>query len=267
MIRGLLFFVCLLSLCASAEVSYVQSIENWHQKRIADLTREDGWLSLVGLFWLEPGANTFGTDPSNMLVFPKGKPFMGTYFVENGAVRLNDTPLDLTEPEGQTKLSEGTLSWYLIQRNGQFGLRLKDSASPTRTGFRGIERYPVDERWRFQGAFEKAPRTMKMPNVLGVDTDEPSPGLLSFQHAGQTYKLEPVLEDGRYFVVFADASNGQGSYAGGRFLYVDPQDLVIDFNKAYNPPCSFTHFATCPRPPDQNRLPFAVEAGEKAYKL
>ncbi len=280
--RLLCVLLCTLILAAVAEEDpYVQSVEAWHHKRIEALTRPDGWLSLVGLLWLEPGESTFGTDPSNKLVFPSGAPFMGTYRVgKDGSVRVKtlagveppmDGQLDLKEPEGRTRLSMGTLSWYLIVRNGQPGLRLVDSASPVLTAFQGIERYPVDKKWRVVGRFEKAPRTMSVPNVLGVDTRERSPGLLVFEHAGKPYQLEPVQEEGetRFFVIFADQSNGQGSYAGGRFLYVDPPDekgrVVIDFNRAYNPPCAFTHFATCPRPPAQNFLPFAVEAGEKAY--
>lgn len=275
--------LCTLILAAMAEEDgYVRSVDAWHQKRIESLTRPDGWLALVGLLWLEPGANTFGTDPSNKLVFPSGAPFMGTYRVgKDGSVSLKtgpgveparDGPLDLKEPEGKTRFSLGTLSWYLIVRNGQPGLRLIDSASPVLTGFQGIERYPVDPSWRLTGRFEKAPRTISVPNVLGVDTRERSPGLLVFEHAGKRYQLEPVQEEGetRFFVIFSDQSNGHGSYAGGRFLYVDPPDeqgrVVLDFNRAYNPPCAFTHFATCPRPPAQNSLPFAVEAGEKAYQ-
>lgn len=262
------------------EDAYVQSVESWHQKRIEALTRPDGWLSLVGLLWLQPGANRFGTDPSNELVFPSGAPFMGTFWLEpDGSLRVKtgpgvepptEGPVDLSQ-EGATRFSLGSLSWYPIVRNGQVGLRLKDSASPTRTGFPGIERYPVDPAWRIQGRFEPDRRTISVPNVLGVDTRETSPGALVFSHAGRDYRLEPVLEEGetRYFVIFADASNGHGTYRGGRFLYVDPPDasgqVVLDFNRAYNPPCAFTHFATCPRPPDSNHLPFAVEAGEKEF--
>ncbi len=268
--RVALSWICIASVLLTAVAEdYVQSVDAWHQKRIESLTSPEGWLSLVGLVWLHPGANTFPSPP-------------GTYWLEDGKVRVraegvlrdgqpfDEVTLDPKEPEGQTKLSQGTLTWYLIERNGQLGMRVKDSASPIRTGFKGIERYPVDPAWRIPARFEAAPRTIDVPNVLGVDTHEKSPGRLVFQHDGQTFELEPVLEEGeeRFFVIFADASNGQGTYEAGRFLYVDPPvdgQVVLDFNRAYNPPCAFTHFATCPRPPEANHLPFAVTAGEKKY--
>jgi uncharacterized protein (DUF1684 family) len=268
---------------------YQTEMKQWHQHRIDGLKKPDGWLSLAGLFWLEPGDNRFGTDPKNNIVFPKGAPSMGDYHLDSagnitlkvaagadlrrGTEPVTELKLDSAEKEGATVLSSGTLSWYLIQRDGRWGIRLKDSASPTLAHFSDIPTYPVDPSWRLQGHFEAYHPTRKIavPTALGTVSHEDCPGAVVFQVQGKTYRLDAVKEEDepRLFIIFADDTTGHGSYPAGRFLYVDPPNadgaVVIDFNRAYNPPCAFSDYATCPRPPRQNVLSLAVSAGEKSF--
>jgi uncharacterized protein len=267
-------------------------IEEWRSTRVARLTAEDGWLSVVGLFWLEEGDNSFGSAKTNAIVLPASAPAkMGSIHVEaeKGRATLTVEPgIALTadgEPvtgprelasdaaESATRLRSGSLLFYLIARAGKLAVRVKDSQSAARRDFHHLEYFPIDPTWRLEARFEPydPPRSIAVPNVLGHDDSEKSPGALVFERNGQTYRLDPVLERGEtdYFVIFADTTNGKETYGAGRFLYVEPPvdgKTIIDFNKAYNPPCVFTDFATCPLPPPQNRLKIRVEAGEKEYR-
>ena len=174
--------------------------------------------------------------------------------------------------EAATRLRTGSVLFYVIERAGKLAVRVKDSQSEARREFHGLEYFPIDPSWRIEARFEPydPPRPISVPNVLGHQDTEKSPGALVFERAGQTYRLDPVLERGEtdYFVIFGDATNGKETYGAGRFLYVKPPvdgKTIIDFNKAYNPPCVFTDYATCPLPPAQNRMKVRVEAGEKEY--
>ena len=177
------------------------------------------------------------------------------------------------EESEPTLLQHGSLSFYVIKRGERFAVRVKDSDAPARSRFHGLENFPIAERFRFVAHFEKydPPKRISVPNILGKETSETSPGALVFTHEGRTYRLDPVLETGtsELFVIFGDATNGHETYGGGRFLYASPPvdgRTVLDFNKAYNPPCVFSPYATCPLPPAQNRLPISIEAGEKTYE-
>jgi uncharacterized protein (DUF1684 family) len=274
----------------SADAAYRAEVEKWRADRIAHLTAEDGWLTVVGLSWLNEGNNGVGSDPSNAVVFPRGSspPHLGRIRVVNGKAHLDVEPgvevthdqkkvrsLDLSSDEAgePTVVRHGTLSFYLIRRGEKLGVRVKDSASPARKSFRGIDRYPVATAWRVAARFEPYPagRTIPIPNVLGNVTREPSPGALVFSIGGREYRLDAVAEQGEddLFLIFGDGTNGTATYGAGRFLYAPRPGkdgrTVVDFNKAYNPPCAFTPFATCPLPPPQNRLRIRVEAGEKSY--
>ncbi len=259
----------------------------WHQKRLAHLTSEEGWLSLVGLFWLQEGDNRLGSGEDNDFVFPAGTPArIGTLTRQGtqvtftpaagvsltkggqpftgGAVGTGEGPADT--------LGLGALRFYLIPRGDKLGLRVKNPEAPARKQFHGIPTWPVDAAWRIEGRFEPspAPKKLAVPTVLGTVEDMDSPGTLVFQVQGQEYRLDPVLESptGPFFVIFGDQTNRDASYGAGRFLYVDPPKdgrVVLDFNRAYNPPCAFSPYATCPLPPAQNRLKLRVEAGEKRY--
>jgi uncharacterized protein (DUF1684 family) len=273
------------------ESAYRKDIEKWQSDRLATLTKHDGWLTLINLVWLKEGENRFGSDSTNAIRLPKDRaPLVaGTLWLENGRVRMTAHPaieitaagvpvkaLDLrddTDDRGPTVLKFGTLLLNVIKRGDRVGVRVKDSDSLTRREFKGLENYPVDPKWRIDARFEpyQPPKIIPITNVLSMTADETSPGAIVFDVAGTTYRLDPILEKGEtdLFVIIADGTTENETYGAGRYLYVSPPDksgkVVIDFNKAYSPPCAFTNYATCPLPPAQNRLPFRIEAGEKKY--
>ncbi|MEW5806696.1 MAG: DUF1684 domain-containing protein [Acidobacteriota bacterium] len=255
------------------------------------MTSKNGWLSLAGLFWLEEGENGFGADESNTILFPgdRAPDFIGSFFLDNGQVTIRIKP-DIKVLHGDTPVTEmilqddekgeptvltcGSLSWHVIKRDNRYGIRLKDSENPKIKEFKGIERFPVSKRWRIKAKYlpYDPPKNISIVNVLGKVSEEPSPGALKFKIYGKTYRLDSLGEpdDEELFIVFGDRTNGFETYGGGRFLYVKKPDkkgmTYVDFNKAYNPPCAFTEFATCPMPPSQNKLPVKITAGEKSYK-
>ncbi len=262
--------------------------DDWHTGRLDRLRQPDGWLSLAGLYWLEDGAHTVGFDSSNAVVFPPKAPArVGTLVVADDTVTLRvadgvdvlheGTPVEeitLTDDSdgAPTVVELGSLSWHAIRRSRGLGIRLRDAESATLRDFDGIATFAPDAGWRLDARFEPydPPRTLTIPSITGVPEDSPSPGALVFTHDGSEHRLDVTGEPGddQYFVVFGDATNGGATYGGGRFVYVDAPDegrTVVDFNRAYNPPCVFTPYATCPLPPPQNRLPFRVEAGEKTW--
>ena len=270
--------------------AYRADIEAWRERRVAKLRAEDGWLSVVGLFWLDEGENAVGSAPGSRVRLPAPaspahlgsidlaagratlRPAPGADLTANGAPVAGPVVLASDADEETTMLRRGSLLFYLIRRGDKVGVRVKDSQSAARRSFHGLDYFPIDPAWRIVARFEPydPPRSISVPNVLGQDNAEKSPGAIVFEHGGKTYRLDPVLERGEtdYFVIFGDRTNGTSTYGAGRFLYVAPPvdgTTVIDFNRAYNPPCVFTDYATCPLPPPQNRLPIGVEAGEKEY--
>jgi uncharacterized protein (DUF1684 family) len=283
------FLAALVVSTLPSTTAYDAEIEAWRAARLERLKAEDGWPSVVGLFWLEPGDNGFGSGKGNVVVLPPSAPArMGSIVLEKGRATLRVLPgVGLTANDKEvsgptilasdadgspTRLRHGSLLFYLIERRGKLAVRVKDSQSPARRDFHGLDYFPLDPSWRLEARFQPydPPRSISVPNVLGHDDSEKSPGTLVFERDGQTYRLDPVLEAGEtdYFVIFADATNGAETYGAGRFLYVKPPvngTTIIDFNKAYNPPCVFTDYATCPLPPPQNRLKVRVDAGEKEY--
>lgn len=270
--------------------AYRAEIEEWRAGRDKSLRDENGWLTLAGLYWLEEGDSTFGSAPDNTVVFPAGKApaRLGTFHRQGEKVTLEVTPglglaadgKEVTAPSlglapdasgKPTMLSLGSLTFHVIKRPGKVGIRLKDKESPVLAGFAGVESFAVDPSWRIAARFEPydPPKTIKVPNIIGTDFDETSPGALVFERGGATYRLEPTGAPGKdLFLVFGDATNGHETYGGGRFLYVPPPkdgQAIVDFNQTYNPPCVFTPYATCPLPPRQNKLALRVEAGEKMW--
>jgi len=270
--------------------AYVAEIQQWHQKRIENLKAETGWLNLVALEWLDEGKNTFGSDTTCAVLFPAGKApaRIGAFYLQNDSVWVEIDPgvpvthngqpvqrLGLRpDTEGEaTVLALGSLRWFIIKRGDRYGVRLRDLEAPLVHKFTDITMYPIDPAWRLTAHFRPydPPKTLAVPTVLSTVTQERCPGALVFQINGKTYELEPIAEpdDKRLFIVFGDETNGDETYGGGRFLYVNWPDAsgntVVDFNKAYDPPCSFTPYATCPLPPKQNRLPLRITAGEKAW--
>jgi uncharacterized protein (DUF1684 family) len=258
----------------------------WHAAREKRLASEDGWLTLVALLWLKEGDNRAGSGPSATVVFPPKAPAqLGTFSRKGLAVSFQPAPGVVVSERGKPfaggplksdataepdVLEAAGLRFYPVVRGDRVGLRVKDAQAPKRLAFRGIPTYPADPRWRIEARWEAAPAGtfIPVPNVLGTVDQMPAPGRAVFQLDGQEYRLTAVLEEGEsnLFFVFADATNRTETYGAGRFLYAAPpkgERVVLDFNRAYNPPCAFTPYATCPLPPRQNRLSIAVAAGEK----
>lgn len=247
-------------------------IAQWRRAREAALKADGGWLSLAGLFWLHDGANTFGKDAASDIALPDGPSSAGVFELHGGTVTVNENGVSrAVKPDSADVVKVGRLSLFVIQRGDRFGIRVKDPESEARRNFRGIESYPAREEYHVTARFVSEPRQISILNVLGQTEHYPSPGYAVFQLHGQQLHLRPYLEEPdakQLFYVFRDQTSGKETYGGGRFLYSDmPVDghVVLDFNKAYNPPCSFTPYATCPLPPQENRLPVRIEAGEKKY--
>jgi uncharacterized protein len=268
---------------------YVRSIEVWRQERLTRLTADDGWLTLAGLHWLKEGSNRFGAAVDNDIVLPPGSApdHAGVFEFHAGKVRVRANPgagvtlhgeavgaIDLEPdlPGPPDILAVRDLSLFVIQRGDRYAIRVKDKESRTRREFRGLEYFPIDPAYRVVASFSPGPpgRTIEVPNVLGQIEKLPSPGDVGFTLQGRAFKLEPVLEEPgatELFFIFRDETSGKETYPSGRFLYAEmPKDgkVVIDFNKAYTPPCAFTPYATCVLPPRQNWLPVRIEAGEKS---
>jgi uncharacterized protein (DUF1684 family) len=267
--------------------AYRQAIESWRAERQAELTSENGWLTVVGLFWLQEGENRFGSDPANRVVLPAGKvpALAGTLVVHGGQVSVHaEAGSDLTsdgkpvtemtlgiDAAGRpTVLQLGSVTFFVVQRGDRLGVRVKDSQSTALATFHGLESFPVDPGWRLVARFEPRaqPTSIAITNILGMTQNQPSPGVVVFEAGGKTWRLDALsdADDGSLFLIFGDQTNGHGTYPAGRFLSTaPPRDgrVVVDFNKATNPPCAFTAYATCPVPPAQNRLAVAVTAGEK----
>jgi len=269
---------------------YLASVEQWRARRIARLTAPDGWLSLVGLHWLEPGPNTLGSAADNAIVLAKAPAHLGT--VEwradgtlslqlasgsgasiDGEAKSQATLRDDRDPN-PTRVSFGSLNFVVLDRGGRKALRVRDADAETRTRFSGIESFPVDPAWRIVADWIPfdPPQTLETANVIGQMERYPVPGRAVFERDGHRHELLPVIEvpgDEQLFLIFADGTSGRETYGAARFLYADPPrdgKIVLDFNQAYNPPCVFTAFATCPLAPPENRLDLRVTAGEKKYR-
>ena len=280
---------CLVALAAPGAPpdAYRLEVESWRKAREARLAAEGGWLSVVGLDWLAEGENRFGSDPKHPVVLPAGKApaLAGVLVVAGGTVTLRAEPEAGITLEGQPVservlntdaggkpdvLRLGSLAFHVIKRGERLAVRLKDADSAARRSFRGVPAYPVKPAFRIEGRFVPydPPREIPIASVIGTSEPMRSPGKVVFRLSGREVSLDPVLEPGsdELFFIFRDATSGRQTYPAGRFLYAPmPKDgkVVLDFNRAVNPPCAFTEFATCPLPPRQNWLPVPVSAGEK----
>lgn len=267
--------------------AYRQEIEHWHAARIARLTAPHGWLSLVGLEWLKPGVNRIGSTVNNDIVLAKAPPHLGSVeWADDGTLSITLDPAACAiidgEPATQAALRDdghpsptvvafGTVSFIAVERGDRKGLRVRDTEAPTRTRFAGIERFPVDPTWRIVAEWQPLDPAFQLATgtVIGTIENYPAPGRAVFERDGQRHVVYPVLElpgDEQLFLIFADRTSGKETYGAARSLYADmPKDgrIVLDFNKAYNPPCAFTPYATCPLAPPENRLDLRVVTGEK----
>jgi uncharacterized protein (DUF1684 family) len=268
---------------AAADPAYQQSFDKWKGELVEDLKQE--WLPLAGLFWLKPGENNFGTDPKNAIVFPKGPAQAGSFTLQDKTVTATFAPATnaiiagkpVTTVELQpdtsgnaTVVEIGSLRLHVIVRGERIGIRLKDVESDAARQYRGPLFFPLDLSYRVTATWlpSDGKQTVNVPNVLGDVTPTPIAGTAVFKINGRELKLTDLGGDaaGELFFVFSDPTSKTNTYPGGRFLKAGPVangTVVLDFNRAYNPPCSVTPYATCPLAPKENRLDVAIPAGEE----
>jgi uncharacterized protein (DUF1684 family) len=274
--------------------AYAKSIAQWRAEQEAHLKADDGWLTVVGLTWIKNGESRVGSNSASEVVLPKSAPdrvgtltlgggkviFKPAAGLAPGAVTIDAQPAHEMElhPDVDakyTRVAVGRVKLFIIKREDKFGVRVKDNDSAARREFTGLRWYPVDPSWRVTAEyvpFEK-PRELTFETVVGVKERDESPGYVRFERNGKEYRMDAVVDDMELWFVMRDATSGKTTYAASRFLYSElpknglkqPGPVVIDFNKAENPPCVFTPYATCPLPPPQNRLTLAVTAGEQMY--
>jgi uncharacterized protein len=274
----------------AADAPYLQSVENWRKDYQAYLTSDTGWLTVCGLFWLREGANRFGSDPSNEIVLPASAPahagafeFHGgktTARIEPGVlVTLNGQPVQKAELRPDTasdRLVLGDLTLYVHASGERLAIRMKDKNSKLRREFSGLDWFPIDESYRVTARYVPydAPKQLDSQNILGDPIKLDIVGYLAFSLHGQDFRLEVEPEKNRgFFIVFRDLTAGKETYPASRFIDTDPPKdasngkvVDLDFNRAYNPPCAYNPYTTCPLPLPGNRMKIAIPAGEKLYK-
>ncbi len=270
------------------DAAYIQSFEKWKTEQMEDLKQD--WLPLAGLFWLKPGANSFGSAADNGVIFPKGPAHAGEFDLAGKDVTIKlsagvrATSAGKPLPAGEAKLDPdasghatlveiGSLQFHAIIRGERVGIRLKDTESEAAHNFRGLTFYPLDMNYRVTATWvpSDGKKTIDVPNVLGDVTSTLVSGVAVFKVNGQEVRLTDLRGDPAkgLFFVFTDLTAKADTYPGGRFLQTDPVangTVEIDFNRAYNPPCAVTPYATCPLAPKENRLAVAIPAGEKFDK-
>ena len=272
---------------AAATAGYQAQIEDWRAKREATLKSDEGWLTVAGLFWLHDGDNAAGNNPDAVVTLPSGAKSFGTFHFDAGKITFRPTPglpiylngnpvkgpVAIKSDEGGAKadvLIYQDLTMFVIKRGTRYAVRMRDKNSQMRREFAGLHWYPVRADMRFEAKFTTypQPKTITIPNILNEEEQQKSIGYATFTYQGKDYTLEPVVEDDQLFYIFKDPTSTKETYPAGRFFYTDmPKNghVTLDFNKAYNPPCAFTPYATCPLPPKQNRLAVRIEAGELKY--
>jgi len=295
MLKNLSIIICIcfiLCACNSTKKAiktlpseYEMSIQNWQQQRVNSLTSPNGWLTLVGLYWLKEGINTMGSAATNSIILPNNAPkHLGSielltdslYFRNlSRATQVNEAKFKegqiFSDGDGEiSTINYKSLFAYVIKRGPKYGLRLRDTSVAERYSLKKIPSFPINESWKKKARYIKPPKgtTIPITNAVGVTEENPVLGYLEFDHNNKTHRLTAIYGGPlQYFLIIADKTTSDQTYGGGRFIYVNKPDaegyITIDFNKAYNPPCVFTDFATCPLPPKENILPFRIEAGEK----
>ena len=285
-----MFTIALMHFTYAQDKEYLNAIEQWHQMRIDYLKKPDGWLNLEGLFWLKKGKNSFGSDTKADCHYDK-KDFpsmLGNFIYQGDSViwengnqafididKVKATPglaYKVFDENGKAAVMDWKqFSWVVIKREDKVGIRFRNLNAKTLISFKGIERFPVSSKWHIKAKLiQPAQDFLMITNVLGQTVSSKNAGKLFFEINGTKYTLDVIDESGpNLFIVFADQTSGKSTYGAGRFIDIPKPDsdgnTVIDFNNAYNPPCAFTAFATCPLPPKQNRLSVKIEAGEKNY--
>jgi hypothetical protein len=284
---------------AQADAPWLQSLNAWRSQREKEISAPDGWLTLTGLEWLKNGINSVGSAEGSQIKLPASAPArLGMFTVSGKIVQFlspaGGFPAGLMidgapAREGQIRVGDSSgvkpaeIAWQsltlvVLERGGRFVVRVKDSNSPTRTSFNGLHWFAPDPRLRIEALWiPYTPAHVEhIPTVIGTTLDLPSPGVAEFSINGQLLRLEPVIEAGEkdtLFFILRDETSKSVTYQAARFLHtglpshgLDQEGvLVLDFNRLENPPCAYTPYATCPLPPEQNRLPVAIPAGEMRY--
>jgi uncharacterized protein (DUF1684 family) len=265
--------------------NYPHEVIEWKQERVESLSDSTGWLRLAGMYWLNDGVNSFGSGPGAGIRFPEGTiaEKAGTFTLENGRVILTPASDISVTHDGKPvsdfvlydgdefpEVESGSLLWHVIVRDHLTGIRLYNKDNPKADEFTGFPRYEIDPKWHLKAKYFPNPEgtTVSIVNVLGQQIDAVSPGILEFKIDGDLYTLDAIENTDRMFIIIGDETNRTDTYQAGRYMYIDyPEDgsayTIIDFNKAYNPPCAYNSFTTCQLPPMQNRLEVAITAGEK----
>lgn len=288
--RLTLVFLILVCATFADDSAYRQSVEQWREDYQAGLTSDTGWLTVSGLFWLHVGENRFGADPRNDFVLPASAPaHVGVFDFRSGkttvhidpgvTATLNGKPVQSAElrPDvREDRLVLGDLTLYVHASGNRFAIRMKDKNSTLRKNFSGLHWFPVDESWHVTATYVpyQSPKQLDSQNVLGDPIKLDIVGYLTFSLRGQNLRLDVESNrDGGLFIVFRDLTSGKDTYPASRFIDTDPpkdgpagKTVDLDFNKAYNPPCAYNPYTTCPLPLPGNRLPIAIPAGEKLYK-
>ncbi|MBI5946077.1 MAG: DUF1684 domain-containing protein [Chloroflexi bacterium] len=264
-----------------ANISYQQSVNEWRRERDESIRRENGWLALAGLCWLKLGKNLLGSDPKSEVVLPQRLPASLGYLEYNGSsvslfanpdqkINVDGTETDFAVLQPDTSLIKlEDVQFVVIQRGNKFGVRIWDNQREERRSFPARTWFDIDENFLIPATYSpyETPKKADFPNVAGETAEFPVDGFLSFTFNNKHYQLDVNKEsDGTFFIRFWDPTSKKESYPTGRYLITDAEadgKLFIDFNKAYNPPCSFTDYATCIFAPEQNHLDFRVTAGEK----
>lgn len=265
--------------------SYAEEIGAWRAAQEQALRGDEGWLTVVGLHWLQEGTQRIGSDPACEIILPAAPSIVGEIDLHNGTVLFQAAPgitalvngqpvttrraLQPDDAPAPDRLEIGDISISIIRRGQRIGARIRDRNSAARKTFAGRQWYAADEHYRIAAAFHPhaTPRTIPITNILGDIIDTPSPGYVEFELGDHTYRLDATQSStGGLFLVFRDRTNGSETYGGGRFLTTAvprAEQVILDFNRAVSPACAFTPFATCPLPPSQNHLPIAIPAGER----
>jgi uncharacterized protein len=275
--------ICVFAAAAPDGEAYRASVEKWRQEYQADLTSDHGWLSVSGLFWLHDGENSFGSNPLDDIVLPAPVPAeAGSFEFHNGKTvvhmkagveaTMHGAKVTTAEmkPDSDDRLVMGDLTLYVHASGERYAIRLKDKNGKLRKNFTGLHWFPIDPSYRVVGHFVPyaKPKTEMIENVMGDVVPEVIPGYVEFTLKGQKLRLESELDGSDFEFVFRDLTSGHETYGAARFLDTElakDGSVVMDFNEAYNPPCAYNPYTTCPLPPPQNRLAVRIEAGEKAY--
>lgn len=285
--RIIIGLLALLSMNAASNVpqTYRDEILAWHQARDQRLRSPNGWLALVGLFWLHQGQNTIGAGASNDFALPPGSApeHVAKITVTGEHVLLTNlagerlkvnaaavnAPVELSHDEDKPdKVTVERISFLIIKRGERLAIRARDRESSVLTHFTGMKYFPINPAYRVEASFLPDKKMVQVPNILGEIELTESPGVVTFKLAGIQYRLRPVYEGDTLFFVFKDPTSQTETYQAGRMLNTPlPKDgkVILDFNKAYNPPCTFTPYATCPLPMKENQLAIRIEAGELRY--